>query len=114
MTITSIGYGDIAATALNELELTFGALLMFLAGIMWADFIAGFVGFLTTVNIEATEFRQTLKALNEFMSRARLPAELRLRLREYFHQTQHLRESRKRATLLQTMNAWRDRHGGIS
>lgn len=104
MTITSIGYGDIAATALNELELTFGAILMLAAGIMWADFIAGFVTFLTTVNIESTEFRQTLKALNEFMSRTRLPDEMRLRVREYFHQTQHLREAAKRSALLETMS----------
>lgn len=104
MTITSIGYGDIAATGLNELELTFGAILMLLAGIMWADFIAGFVTFISTVGKESTEFRQTLKALNEFMSRARLPADLCLRVREYFHQTQHLRESEKRSVLLETMS----------
>ena len=70
---------------LNELELTFGAILMLLAGIKSPDLSLSF----STVGKESTEFRQTLKALNEFMSRARLPADLCLRVREYFHRTQH-------------------------
>lgn len=104
MTITSIGYGDISATPRNELELAVGAALMLLSGIMWADFIAGFVGFVTNLNRETIEFRQMLMGLNQFMSRQSLPKELQLRLREYFHQTAHLREAKNRATLLETMS----------
>ena len=46
MTITSIGYGDIAATSHNELELSICVVLMLASGIAWANFIAGFVDFL--------------------------------------------------------------------
>ena len=42
--------------------------------------------------------------LNRFMHTARLPAEMARRLREYFFQTRHLRESQKHQMLLETMS----------
>ena len=104
MTITSIGYGDIAATSGNELELLVCVALMLVSGIAWANFIAGFVDFLGKTNAEVAVFREMIKDLNEFMARQKLARELQQRLREYFHQTAHLREAKRRSKLLVTMS----------
>ena len=42
--------------------------------------------------------------LNHMMSRERLPTETRIRLREYFHQTHHIRQAKKRSELLELMS----------
>ena len=67
MTITSIGYGDIAATPGNASELMLCALLMLAAGFAWADVVAGFVDVVSNLNPERNEFRQTMDNLNHFM-----------------------------------------------
>ena len=40
-----------------------------------------------------TEFRVTMDQLNRFMRMVEAPAEMRTRLREYFHQTKHLQQA---------------------
>ena len=42
---------------------------------------------------EGTEFRVTMDQLNRFMRMVEAPAEMRTRLREYFHQTKHLQQA---------------------
>ena len=104
MTITSIGYGDISASAGNALELYICALLMLMAGFAWGNVVAGFVNVVSNLNPERTEFRQTMDELNGFMYEERLPIELQRRLREYFHQTLHLRKTAKQSALMETMS----------
>lgn len=48
MTITSIGYGDISATAQNPLEQTFATILMLVGGLMWGYVIGTFAGLFAT------------------------------------------------------------------
>ena len=104
MTITSIGYGDVAATAGNAVEIAIATVLMMAGSLLWAQVLASFVTILTSHNSEALEFRNTLDGLNSFMSREALPATLRLRLREYFHQTKHLSVTRRDKNLLHMMS----------
>ena len=55
------------------------------------------------LNPEAAAFRDTLDNLNRFMSREDLPHEMRRRLREYFHQSKHLRLAQTQRALLSDM-----------
>lgn len=104
MTITSIGYGDIAATPRNAVELFVCAALMLIGSMLWAQVLATFVSLLSTMNMEVVEFRQMMDSLNSFMSRHEMPHEMRRRLREYFHQTQHLRIAARQKELIDYMS----------
>ena len=88
MTITSIGYGDIAATPANSAEQMICAMLMLLGGMMWGYVIGTFCGIIATLNPDSDEFRRNMGDLNKFMvlHEAVIPKPFQLQLREYFHQ----------------------------
>ena len=66
MTITSIGYGDIAATPQNAYEQAWCAFLMLLGGMIWGAVIATFCGVIANLDPGGTEFRKTMDELNSF------------------------------------------------
>jgi len=101
-TITSIGYGDIVAV--NAKEQMIATLLMLIASLSWGNVIATFCGVVATINPEQTEFRRTMDDLNRFMRLQGLPAEMRTRLREYFHQTRHLQAAATQRSLFTMMS----------
>ena len=104
MTITSIGYGDIAATPGNALEQSVGVVLMLSGGMIWGTVIAVFCGVLANMDPKGTEFKRTMDNLNSFMSEQGLPPEMRVKLREYFHQTRHLQVARSNKELISMMS----------
>ena len=104
MTITSIGYGDIAATPLNAAEQFITAVLMMLGGFLWGQVIGTFCGVIATFDPHGAEFRRNMDDLNVFMSNKRLPDDMRRRLREYFHQTKHLQMSNAQNHLYRMMS----------
>ena len=104
MTITSIGYGDIAATHGNALEQTVATVLMFTNSIMWGRVIATFCEVLATMNPALTDFRITMDNLNRYVSSHNLPHALRQRLRDYFHRTQHLQKTSAFRSVLMRMS----------
>jgi hypothetical protein len=81
-TITSIGYGDIAATAFNANEQVVATLLMLASAIFWALVVATFCGVVASFNPMETAYKQQMDRLNVFMRSESLPSDLRLRLRE--------------------------------
>jgi len=85
-TITSIGYGDVSATLDNPAEITASMVLMMSAAIVWSNVIGTFCGVMSTMNPHLIAFRQRMDALNSFMHAENLPADLRQRAREYFHE----------------------------
>ena len=101
---TSIGYGDISASLYNWRELLICTLLMGLGSFLWAQVIAIFVTLLSNQSEELNTFRATMDGLNTFMHRQQLPQTMRFRLREYFHQTHHLRRAVREQGLLGTMS----------
>ena len=90
MTITSIGYGDVAATPGNALEQSVAVVLMLSGGMIWGTVIAVFCGVLANMDPKGTEFKRTMDNLNSFMSEQGIAPKMRVELREYFHQTRHL------------------------
>jgi len=89
MTITSIGYGDVHPILLAEQALA--VVVMLVGSILWGQVIATFCNVVNNVNPERTEFRRTMDELNRFMRINRLSSITCQRLREYFHQTKHLK-----------------------
>jgi hypothetical protein len=74
---------------------------MFTNSVMWGRVIATFCEVLSTMNPALTDFRITMDNLNRFVKMHDLPKNLRQRLRDYFHRTQHLqRTSAYRSVLL--------------
>lgn len=104
MTITSIGFGDIAATPHNAPEQLTLTIMMLLGSLVWGNVIATFCGVMATLSPNATEFRCTMDALNRFMAAQDIPSEMQRRIREYFHQTKHLQDTTDRRALLEKMS----------
>jgi len=121
MTLTSIGYGDISATQGNIGEHVVATLIMISGAIGWGLVLGVIVGNLSNLDPDGDLFTQTMSELNKMMGREELPNEMRIRLREYFHQTQHVRMTNKRSELLALMSpnlqaevAWECSKGWLS
>ena len=81
MTITSVGFGDVTASAFNVGEQICCAAIMFLTALLWGYLVGVFCTLAAAApNVQA--FRDELSQLNSFMSDHNLPSELRFRLRE--------------------------------
>ena len=73
MTITSIGYGDIAATHGNATEQMVASVLMLSNSIMWGRVIATFCEVLSTMSPARTDFRLTMDNLNRYLHNHGIP-----------------------------------------
>ena len=104
MTITSIGYGDLPATPYNAGEMWVCTTLMLLGGGIWGFVIGTFVSIIANLGPATREFRRNMDDLNSWMARHSMNPVMRLRLREYFHQTRHLYESTDASRLLTLMS----------
>jgi hypothetical protein len=67
MTITSIGYGDIAAATGNTAEQVVCTILMISGSMMWGMVLGTFCGVVASINPNGRDFRQRMDALNAFM-----------------------------------------------
>ena len=104
MTITSIGYGDIAATPQEPSEAVVAALLMLALAFVWGYLVGVFCSVLTMMNPEKQSFRAAMSSLNRYVERNHLPAEMSQRLRDYFHRTKHLWASESTRDVLEKMS----------
>ena len=104
MTITSIGYGDISAVAGNTVEQGVATILMLLGSMAWGCVLGTIVSNLSNLDPERDAFTATMSELNRMMVREGLPQRMRIRLREYFHSTAHIRQAEARTNLLQLMS----------
>ena len=103
MTLTTVGYGDVAATPFNTSEQAVCAALMCVSAFIYAQVIGTFTGVVANLNPEQAHFRATLHDLNRFMSREGLPNDMCRRLREYVHQSKHLRLAETQRSIMQQM-----------
>ena len=104
MTVTSIGYGDIAAYPGNLVEQVVATIIMVIGSMTWGLILGTIVSNLQNLNPESDAFRHDMSELNRMMKRDELPNSMRIRLRQYFHKTQHIRASKKRSQLLHIMS----------
>jgi len=99
-TITSIGYGDVAATPFATGEQIICTLMMLLGAVLFAQLVGSFCGLASALSPGKAQFRFDLSDLNAVMEAEAVPSGLRFRLREYMHQTTHLRQAATRQRIL--------------
>ena len=104
MTITSIGYGDLAAHPRNSVEQGVAVVLMLFGAMAWGQVIATFCRIIANMDPESNDFSRRMDDLNRFMDKEMLPPDMRRRLREYFHQTRHLQVHTSNRALLQMLS----------
>lgn len=104
MTVTSIGYGDIAASGDNPIEQGICALMMLAGGVTWGLVIAELCSVVSSINADSAEFNKTMDSVNQFVRTYRLVPEVSQRLRDYFYATKHLRNAAAHRELLMTMS----------
>jgi len=100
MTLTSIGYGDIAATPKNAAEQVICTVLMLIGGCLWGYVIGTFCGALANLSPAVAEFRTNMNDLNGYIATNQINQPLARRLREFFHQTSHLADAPSHSRLL--------------
>ena len=82
MSITSIGYGDIAATPYNAGEQVVCTSLMLICGMIWGYVIGTFCGAIANLAPATFEFRRNMDDLNSYLAMNRVDKALGTRLRE--------------------------------
>ena len=102
MTLTGIGYGDISAQ--NTPEQAVAVVLMLVTASAWAYVIGTIAGVYSTLNPNLVQYRNTMDTLNYFMRERQLPKDMRIMLREYFHNARHMLEANDDEDLLAKMS----------
>jgi hypothetical protein len=90
-TLTSVGYGDIAAQ--NRVEFFFASLCISLSAIYWAYTIGSFCSIVSTSDKHGMIFRQSMDELNFMLSDRNIPNDLRVRCRGYLHQAKGIKRT---------------------
>ncbi|KAL1515906.1 hypothetical protein AB1Y20_002520 [Prymnesium parvum] len=103
LTITSVGYGDIVATPFNTAEQIVCSIVMLLSGMLWGYLVGVFCS-LAAASPSIQAFQNELSELNKFMASHNLSSDLRFRLREFIHETVHLRNAEARNVLISKLS----------
>lgn len=102
MTITSIGYGDIAPQ--QGPEYAVGIVLQGLGGITWAFVIGIFSSLLTISNPAHQRYRQTMDELNHMMEAKKMNNDVRVELRSFFQMERTKNETEVQMALLKRLS----------
>jgi hypothetical protein len=103
-TVTSIGYGDVSASAFHQSEQAICSVIMLVGALVFAYLIGNFCALASALSPDLAQFRFDLSDLNSIMSKESIPADLRYKLREYMHNTGHLRTSEIRRGLFKKLS----------
>lgn len=96
MILTTVGLGDILPT--TPVEIAMGTFTMLSTGIMWAWVLASIVNVITNSDAFKTHYSQLMDDLNTLMETRGVSNNLRVRLRKYLEEAEHvhrLRHQRK-------------------
>lgn len=104
MTITSVGYGDIAAQPFNVSEQITCTAIMLFSGMIWGYLIGTFCSLAANLSPSTQLFRGEISRLNEFMSTYLLHPRTRYRLREFMYESAHLRGFSQQQELLRRLS----------
>ena len=88
MTVTTIGHGDITPT--TEMESVMCICGMLLGASAYAYIIGSVCGVIALMDQATSKYNQQMDELNLYMSENRMPAKLRIKLREYFQYCKQL------------------------
>lgn len=102
MTLTTIGYGDIAPQ--TTAERLVAILCMLTGGSIYAYIIGAVCGIVSNIDKATSSYLQALDNLNRYMAEIKLPNDLRLQLREYFDHCRQLHRNKYYQGLLLQMS----------
>ena len=103
-TVTSTGYGDVAASKLSATENLVCAAILYIGAVCFAYIVGSFFGIVTNLAPDRAQYRTDMSDLNFQMSNENIPPEMQYRLREYMQMTRHLRKGKTRVRLLQLLS----------
>lgn len=105
---------QILATPFNVTEQMICTMMMLVGGMLWGYLIGTFAGLAASLSPSTREFHEEMSKLNQFMARYALPQKDRFQLREYMHESVHLRNTEAQDRLLSRLSpalqgavAWR-------
>jgi len=104
VTTTSVGYGDIHATAFHPTEQFITTLIVLFGGALWASLVGTFCGLAAQLDPDVRERRERLSVLNAFMTDAGLPPFLRFRLREFLFEAADVYKASRAKELLEQVS----------
>ena len=102
VTITSIGYGDIAPNTTSEMVA--GIFFVLLGSALWAGILGEVCTVLSHLDIDKIQYRQTMDELNFMMEDQGLPSELRERARAFFRHRHVLDRSESYKGIIKRMS----------
>ena len=88
VTVTSVGYGDVAPK--NKPEMQVATIYVLLGSAFWAYIIGNACGIIANLDVEALDHHQLMEQLNFFMRDRELPDDLQRRLRAFFRHRKSL------------------------
>jgi CRP-like cAMP-binding protein len=102
MTLTTLGYGDIALVTYSERAYT--TIIIILGGGVYAYVVGSVFSIIASFGELDAEFETKLDLLNQFMAEYSLPHSSRVQLREYFRYSKPLAEYKGQTHLLDMMS----------
>jgi len=99
VTFVTVGYGDLAPQNLAEYCLCTVTILF--SGYVWAYVVGSVVHYLSNLDPDASHWKQKMDDLNNLMENMQLPAELRVRLREYMHESKRTHRAKNQQAMLE-------------
>lgn len=102
MTLTTVGYGDIAPQWTEEYV---GCIaLMLLSGVTWAFILGSLTTILSSLDPHGTMYKQKLDDINVMMQEMHLPPDISERVRRYWRKTQHIKRLRAEVDVIGLMS----------
>lgn len=102
MTLTSLGYGDIVAQ--NSLEYKMSIVFFILCGFGWAYIIGAICSIIGNMDPLTLQYQQNMDLLNIMMEDYNLQADMRKRLRKYFHATRYLQRQMNQKSVVEALS----------
>ena len=100
--LRSVGYGDI--TPCNPSEMRWCTFLLLMGAFLWAYIIGNACGIVSTLDVDNIEHRQRMDQLNIFMEDQGFPMDLRVKLRQFFHESKLMAKEDAYTSLLDRMS----------
>ena len=102
MTLSTVGYGDIALPTTGEKVV--GIFAMCIGGAVYAYVVGAITGIVSTMDEATAKFQVTIDTLNAYVRENKIPQELKRRLLDYFYYTRELQRAEHYTELLELMS----------
>eukprot|EP00946_MAST-07B_sp_MAST-7B-sp1_P005219 g5219.t1 len=102
MTLSTVGYGDIALPTTGEKIV--GIFAMCIGGAVYAYIVGAITGIVSTMDEATAKFQVTMDTLNAYCRENKIPPLLKRRLLDYFYYTKELQRAEHYTDLLELMS----------